>query len=276
MGGSLKRDCVRPYSGDMLIRLLFLLLMCVGVDLQAIGTITRTFYDASRGRPLITTFWYPEPFASGKLYPLVVYSHESGGNRLEMAWLAEYLAEKGWIVAAVDHYGDTGYLKLPEQQVALWDRPKDLTALMLAMTTDPQFGPFFKQDKAVVIGYSTGALTGLWLTGGRVNKFSDKAGSFLYKDLRVRGGILLGPGHGTYFEPDGLKGIKVPILILGVQNDDVYPLAQNAMFYEKHIPNSKFVKMKGGVISHDFFLCPTVYQKAKLKKTILDFLNSIK
>lgn len=259
----------------MLTRAFFVIVsIFFALQLEAIGTITRTFYDAARARPLITTFWYPDPFAPAKLYPLIVFSHESGGSRLELAWMAEFLAENGYIVASVDHYGDTNYLKLPGQKEALWERPKDLSVLMLALTTDPQFGPHFKQDRVAVIGYSVGALSGLWLSGGRANKFPEKNGTFVYKDFRVRAAILLAPGHGAYFDADGLKAIKVPILVIGAQNDSVYPLAGNAMHYAKFIPSVKYVKIKGDIVSHDFFLCPDHTQKLKLQKTILEFLKS--
>src|SRR5690606_41854760 len=40
-------------------------------------------------------------------YPLVLFSHGNGGSRLSMEWLAQSLVKSGYIVAAVDHWGNT-------------------------------------------------------------------------------------------------------------------------------------------------------------------------
>lgn len=257
----------------MKLRLLFLLVVCCGSLHAKIATTTRTFFDASRSRPLITTFWYPEPFAPGTLYPLMVFSHDAEGSRLELAWLAEYFAENGYIVASVDHYGDCNYMKLPDVKEALWERPKDLSHLMLLLTTDSQFGPRFKQDRVVILGHSTGAIAAFWLAGARANKYPQKEGTFNYKDPRVRAIITLAPGCGSYFDIDGLMGVKVPTLVISLQDDPVYPLAKNAMFFAKYIPYAKYVKFTGNG-AHDYFICPDRVQKEKLKKTMMDFLKN--
>jgi predicted dienelactone hydrolase len=254
-------------------RLLFCLLFFCGSLYGKIATTTRTFFDASRSRPLITTFWYPEKFAPATLYPLMVFSHDIEGSRLELAWLAEYFADNGYIVASVDHYGDCNYIKLPEVKNALWERPKDLSHLMLLLTTDPQFGPHFKQDRVVVVGYSAGAISAFWLAGARANKYPHKEGTLNYKDPRVRAIIALAPGYGAYFDRDGLMGVKVPTLVISVQDDPVYPLAPNAMHFAKNIPYAKYVKITGNG-AHDFFLCPDRTQKEKLKKTMMEFLKT--
>lgn len=239
---------------------------------EAIGSATRCFFDASRERPLITTLWYPEPFSPGKLYPLVAFSHDKESSRLELAWLAEFLAEQGFIVAAVDHFGDTGYLKLSSQQDLLWNRPLDITVLLKALSTDPQFGPHFKQDNVAILGYSVGSLTALWLAGAKPSKFPSKEGTYPYKDYRVRAVILLGPGFGSYFDRGDLQAMKIPVLIVAAENDTVYPLFGNAMYYSKFIPHAKYIKIHGNA-THDVFLCPDRTQKTKLKKSILEFLR---
>lgn len=239
---------------------------------EAIGSVTRCFFDSSRERPLITTLWYPEPFASGKLYPLVAFSHDKESSRLELTWLAEFLAEQGFIVAAVDHFGDTDYLKLTASQEQLWNRPLDITVLLKSLSTDPQFGPRFKQDNVAIIGYSVGALTALWLAGAKPTKFPQKEGTYPYKDYRVRAVILLGPGYGSCFDKGDLQAVKVPVLIVAAENDTVYPLFGNAMYFSKFIPQAKYIKIHGNA-THDIFLHPDRAQKTKLKKTILEFLQ---
>lgn len=241
--------------------------------LEAIGTVTRTFFDRSRERALITTFWYPEPFAPGKLYPLILLSHNSGGCRTEMAWMAQFLAENGYIVAAVDHFGDTNYLQFSPEPSAVWERPKDLSYLAEVLTHDQQFGPRFKQDKVVVVGYSTGALAALWMAGAKANKHPKPQGRLLYRDFRVKAVIMLAPGYGSYFDHYGLEIVKIPVLVLAPQNDTVFPLWPNAMHFSKYIPNVKYFKIKGNA-SHDVFLCPGHSEKIKIQKSILEFLKT--
>ena len=94
-----------------------------------IGQKTFEFFDDSRDRKLVTEVWYPthdsfsendkafSPFKreltvrdaktiKGQ-YPLVLFSHGNGGSRLSMEWLAQSLVKSGYIVAAVDHWGNT-------------------------------------------------------------------------------------------------------------------------------------------------------------------------
>ena len=40
-------------------------------------------------------------------YPLILMSHGTGGASMQMMWLGRELAAGGYIVAAVDHHGNT-------------------------------------------------------------------------------------------------------------------------------------------------------------------------
>ena len=62
--------------------------------------------DANREhRQLPLEVWYPEGGAGR--YPLVLYSHASGGHRRQSSFLCGHLASHGYVVAAVDHTGNT-------------------------------------------------------------------------------------------------------------------------------------------------------------------------
>src|ERR1044071_4493636 len=110
---------------------------------RSVGMITRNFTDEKRKswqhigpRPLRTAIWYPaaevikeetifggspdkEIFApvtvapdaelskESQQYPLVLLSHGTGGSAIQMMWLGYYLAARGYIVAAVNHNGNT-------------------------------------------------------------------------------------------------------------------------------------------------------------------------
>ena len=63
-------------------------------------------------------------------HPVVVFSHGSGENALQAGWLAEALAEKGYVVLAANHPGTTSRDSLPERTVMIWERAKDLSEIL--------------------------------------------------------------------------------------------------------------------------------------------------
>jgi alpha-beta hydrolase superfamily lysophospholipase len=127
--------------------LFLLLLLACQASAQTtfkVGMITRDFTDEHRKnwqgtapRPLRTAIWYPaspttikeetifggppdrEVFApvtvaagasvsnTKQKYPFVLLSHGTGGSAVQMMWLGYYLAARGYIVAAVNHHGNT-------------------------------------------------------------------------------------------------------------------------------------------------------------------------
>ena len=149
---------VMPFTGGLNVTRYF-----QTVILQPVKTGITTFhyYDESRHRPVVTEVWYPvdpespaqaplgfwmrcdeardAPISSKKsTYPLIMMSHGSGGDRYNISWLAEVLAANGYIVAAMDHYGNTWNNKIPEAYARPWERPLDITfALDQLLTTSP-------------------------------------------------------------------------------------------------------------------------------------------
>jgi predicted dienelactone hydrolase len=103
----------------------------------------------------------------GSHLPLVVISHGHGGSLLGHHDLAETLADAGFVVAAINHPGDTFSDMSRAAEIAEFvERPTDIKRLvdyMLsgapdAAKTDPQKIGFF--------GFSRGGYTGLVLAGG--------------------------------------------------------------------------------------------------------------
>ena len=68
------------------------------------------------------------PLAAGdKRYPLVMLSHGRGSNGLFYAWFAEYLASRGYIVAALNHYRANPYdCSIVYLTNKIWQRPLDI------------------------------------------------------------------------------------------------------------------------------------------------------
>ena len=67
------------------------------------GVATDTDRD---DRELPFEVWYPEERAAARL-PLLAYSHASGGHKRQSSFLCAHLASHGFVVAAVDHTGNT-------------------------------------------------------------------------------------------------------------------------------------------------------------------------
>src|SRR5258706_15288069 len=66
-----------------------------------------------------------EPAFNGVKRPLVMFSHGRGSNGLYYAWFAEFLAARGYVVAALNHYRANTY----DSTIAylankLWQRPR--------------------------------------------------------------------------------------------------------------------------------------------------------
>ena len=103
----------------------------VGLSFAAYADTVRRSWTGPEDRPLATAIWYPAApgsresewrvgifnagwnarkaplSAATAKRPLIVLSHGTGGGAAGMAWLAETLASNGYIVAAVNHHGNT-------------------------------------------------------------------------------------------------------------------------------------------------------------------------
>lgn len=157
---------------------------------------SRPAWDGGGPRPLVTTIWYPaEPGADevpwrvgafragwtapdapaddpGTRRPLVVLSHGTGGAAAQLSWLAEALAAQGYLVAAVNHHGNTAAedTLLPQGFALWWERARDVSAVVDALLADPRFGPRIDSSRIAVGGFSLGATTALVVAGARFDR----------------------------------------------------------------------------------------------------------
>ena len=111
------------------------------------------------------------PFAAGdKRYPLVMLSHGRGSNGLVYAWFAEYLASRGYIVAALNHYRantyDSSIVYLTNK---IWQRPLDIALDITWLLKDPVWGKHIDAARIGIAGHSQGGFTSLWIGGAEVN-----------------------------------------------------------------------------------------------------------
>jgi predicted dienelactone hydrolase len=156
-----------------------------------IGQTTFLYNGTTRKRPLKTEVWYPTadttkanvtldyPFKLTPTsknadiipakFPLILLPHGTGGNRISLMWLACELAANGYIVAAVDHWGNTHDNKIPENFVKAWDRPLDISFILDKLLIESQFKTRINSNKIGMAGFSLGGYTTIALAGGRIN-----------------------------------------------------------------------------------------------------------
>lgn len=292
------------------IAILSLCVNVVGTWAQDIGETTLTFVDESRSRKLVTELWYPTedklstPSPEGrdvfksypairdakpvsKKLPIILLSHGTGGGRLTMAWLATAFAKQGYIVAAVDHWGNTFDNPIPEYFIKFWERPQDLSFVLTSLLNDVNWSKFVDEKKVAAIGFSLGGYTVISLVGGKMDynlltsytqteegkkeadipempglleKFKESDFSSDYSrvkdklyDPRIKVVVAMSPAVGQGFDKAGLSQIKIPVFIIGAESDVIAPPQTNAAHYAQNISDAKLEIFKGPV-GHYVFL----------------------
>ncbi|MGH9740522.1 MAG: alpha/beta hydrolase family protein [Candidatus Acidiferrales bacterium] len=171
-----------------------------------VGVTTRAFvprepynWRGSRTHALITTIWYPaaessiekpqaigapgsplflagdaapeaKPVRSPSRFPLVLLSHGTGSASMQLAWLGEYLASRGFLVAAVNHPGNNALEPYTIQGFVLWWlRARDLSVVLDDILTDRTFGPRIDQSRIGAAGFSLGGYTVIEIAGAVSN-----------------------------------------------------------------------------------------------------------
>jgi predicted dienelactone hydrolase len=168
--------------------------------------------------------------STGGPFPLVIYSHGSGGLRYISASLTELIASHGFVVAAPDHVGNTAadtLLGTPvgfEQNAV--NRLSDVTGTidrMLAESTTAgsPFNGTIDGERIGIIGHSAGGATALVSPSG----VATSAGT-VPADDRIDAIVTWAPAAGR-LAPEQLAAVQVPVLYIGGTKDDVTPIDPN-------------------------------------------------
>ena len=103
----------------------------------------------------------------GEKLPLIVISHGHGGSLLNHHDLAETLADAGFVVAAINHPGDTySDMSRNADESVFVERPTDIKRLIYYMLHAAPDAGRIDPEKIGFFGFSRGGYTGLVLAGG--------------------------------------------------------------------------------------------------------------
>lgn len=110
------------------------------------------------------------PFADVARHPVILVSHGFGGSARMMGWFGLALAERGYVVVAVDHPGNNGVDQpTAAGSVLWWSRADDLKVALAAVLADPQLSSHVDAARVGVAGFSIGGLTALVAGGARTD-----------------------------------------------------------------------------------------------------------
>src|SRR5579863_453155 len=97
--------------------------------------------------------------------PLIIFSHGYSGNQWVNTWFAEQLAENGYMVAIVRHYGNSYQNMIPEICARPWNRAQDLSFVLDQLLQQPELKDHIDVNRVGAAGFSQGGVACMWLAG---------------------------------------------------------------------------------------------------------------
>ena len=282
---------------------------------------TRLSWDGAGPRPLTWSAWYPAPetaveapfneelpadawFNMGQvarnaplsltqhLYPTVLLSHGTGGTALSLEWLGRDLAQRGYIVIAANHHGNTAIESYcAEGFLCWWERARDLSLLLDELVEAREFAGRLDMNRVFGAGFSLGCHTMMALLGAVTDvkqfeawgvgkalgrgpiEFPDLAGrtdelflcnpvfraswdrqSSSYRDTRVNAALLCAPAPPVRgLTLESLGTVDTPIEMFVGEADTEAPANDCALWLHGHLHRSSLVVLAPDV-GHFVFL----------------------
>lgn len=242
-------------------------------------------------KSLTIAIWYPTPDALEKYdynriaiggsvavngavkdgsYPLVVFSHGFDGCGTQSVYFTQYLAGRGYIVAAPEHedaglcsiMGGIKKIRGSEGVKGSSSRAADVSAVIDEMLRMDKGKASFLygsvDDNAIAVsGHSMGGWTSLAVAGA-INE---------YKDDRIKAVLLLAPNVNQFF-PGELERVDVPAMfILG--GEDLYHISGDKSIPRKigydSVGTPKYLLVVKGVNHFGFADAPTCLLEGTLE-----------
>jgi predicted dienelactone hydrolase len=178
-------------------------------------------------------------------HPLVIISHGYPGNRFLMSHIGENLASKGYVTVSIDHK-DSTYDDQKAFGSTLYNRPFDQLFVLNEIDRLGKAGSgsflsgLVDATRAGIIGYSMGGYGVVNVIGGGYSAAGVKYGTAppngmlaergaanaeyqKARDPRIKAAIAIGPWgmQNGFWDADGLKGIRTPVMFVAGSADDV-------------------------------------------------------
>jgi predicted dienelactone hydrolase len=185
------------------------------------------------------------PLQTDGAFPLVIISHGYPGNRYLMSHVGENLASKGFVTVSIDHLESTYDDQKPITST-LYNRPFDDLFVLNEMARMGQAGGgtflsgVVDASRTGLVGYSMGGYGAVNVVGGGFSKASETIASAPpnklladrgaanpeYRksmDPRIKAAIAIAPWgmEGGFWDAEGLKGIRTPIMFVAGSVDSV-------------------------------------------------------
>ncbi|OLP59328.1 hypothetical protein BJF93_04920 [Xaviernesmea oryzae] len=202
-------------------------------------------------------------------FPLVILSHGSGGNAASLGWLSTALARNGFIVAAPNHLHSTSGDSIPVESIEVWERAKDISALIDRLAEDTSWNTLIDPDRIGVIGFSLGGTTAMLSAGARASlsdfaaycasaegkdggcnwfmrggvdlaKVDETAFNGSYRDGRIHALVAVDPGFAKAFQPESLKTLGIPTFFLNLGTGEAVEPGVRAETLARNVPGAGF------------------------------------
>lgn len=258
-----------------------------------VGHTTLMLTDDARGRPLTVDVWYPveagstgepaaysllpelgiesevalsgAPAAGERSFPLVIYSHGSGGLRYIASFYTEVLASHGFVVAAPDHAGNTALDRLAGTATSsaetATNRLGDVTYVIdeVVAANDPTTVPFagaVDGEQIAVTGHSLGGFTALaGVSGYTVD------GVTVAPEERIDAIVAMAPASQALSD-EQLADVDVPTLLITGTDDATTPIDPNVTRVWDLAPGRPLYRVDLADAGHQSFTDVCRYQEA--------------
>lgn len=218
------------------------------------------------------------PASDVKLKGLILLSHGTSGTELNHHNLGTRLARDGYLVAAVRHPGDNWQDRsLVTSGRYLSERPLQLSRVLDALLTSPEWGARIPTERIGAVGHSAGGYSVLALAGAQADPqrsaqhcrtvqddpgyCSLAKGSAVNEsqaaaavgpasitavdgqrvsvaDRRIRAVVALAP-MAVVFTPESLAAIKVPVRVIMAEHDAVLNGKYHGQYVVASLPSAK-------------------------------------
>jgi len=219
---------------------------------------------------------------AGEHLPLVAASHGRGGSLFGNHDTAETLADHGFVVAAINHPGDTALDLSRSGELSVFvERPTDIKRLIDFMTGPSPFAAHLDRDRIGFFGFSRGGYTGLVLLGANPDwagaasdhcqhvprpfcqQILDKRtpAQPLTHDPRIKAAVLADP-LAIFFSAESLAPIKTPVQLWASSRGGDGVLPSHVAFVDANLPAQHDYRVVPNSGHFAFFLCPPAMLQA--------------